>query len=129
MIRWSGRRVSRPQGDTSTMHLPGNRRARTGSLAIVAVTVTLLGAGVLPAGARTGGGHVYPHSGPSTPLFASVHDGSPTRPARVKRVSDDRPNIVFVLTDDLSQNLIRYMPHVRALERRGMTFTNYTVSN
>lgn len=40
-----------------------------------------------------------------------------------------RPNIVFVLTDDLSWNLVRYMPHVRALQQQGMTFTNYTVTD
>jgi N-acetylglucosamine-6-sulfatase len=40
-----------------------------------------------------------------------------------------RPNIVFVLTDDLSTNLVQYMPHVQALMKRGMSFTNYTVSN
>lgn len=42
---------------------------------------------------------------------------------------DGRPNIVFVLTDDLSSDLIRYMPHVQALEQAGMTFTNYTVDD
>ncbi len=42
-----------------------------------------------------------------------------------------RPNIVFVLTDDLSWNLVtkRYMPHVIALEKRGVTFTNYFVTD
>jgi arylsulfatase A-like enzyme len=40
-----------------------------------------------------------------------------------------RPNIVFVLTDDLSMNLIQYMPHVRALQRTGTTFSNYTVTD
>jgi N-acetylglucosamine-6-sulfatase len=40
-----------------------------------------------------------------------------------------RPNIVFVLTDDLSWNLVRYMPHVLGLEQAGMTFTNYTVTD
>ena len=39
------------------------------------------------------------------------------------------PNIVFVLTDDLSMDLLRYMPAVQALEHRGMTFTNYFVSD
>src|SRR3712207_1905820 len=43
--------------------------------------------------------------------------------------ADARPNIVFVLTDDLSMNLLRYMPRVRALQRRGTTFTNYTVTD
>jgi N-acetylglucosamine-6-sulfatase len=40
-----------------------------------------------------------------------------------------RPNIVFVLTDDLSMDLLRYMPAVQALERRGITFSNYFVSD
>jgi N-acetylglucosamine-6-sulfatase len=40
-----------------------------------------------------------------------------------------RPNIVFVLTDDLSMNLVRFMPHVRAMERAGLTFKNYFVSD
>jgi arylsulfatase A-like enzyme len=38
-----------------------------------------------------------------------------------------RPNIVFVLTDDLSTNLVGYMPHVRALADAGTTFANYFV--
>jgi N-acetylglucosamine-6-sulfatase len=40
-----------------------------------------------------------------------------------------RPNIVFVLTDDLSQNLVRYMPHVLQMERGGVTFSNYFVTD
>jgi arylsulfatase A-like enzyme len=40
-----------------------------------------------------------------------------------------RPNIVFVLTDDLSMNLLRYMPHVQAMQRDGLTFKNYFVSD
>ena len=42
-----------------------------------------------------------------------------------------RPNIVFVLTDDLSPNLVtpRFMPNLTALERQGATFTNYFVSD
>ena len=39
------------------------------------------------------------------------------------------PNIVFVLTDDLSWNLVRYMPHVQDLQRRGMTFSRYYVTD
>ena len=45
------------------------------------------------------------------------------------RAAEPPPNIVFVLADDLSTNLVRYMPHVLALERRGMTFSNYTVTD
>jgi N-acetylglucosamine-6-sulfatase len=40
-----------------------------------------------------------------------------------------KPNIVFVLTDDLSSNLVPFMPHVLALERAGTSFTNYTVTD
>jgi arylsulfatase A-like enzyme len=40
-----------------------------------------------------------------------------------------RPNIVFVLTDDLSWNLVQYMPHVKQLQARGTTFTNYLVTD
>ncbi|HEY2697271.1 MAG TPA: sulfatase, partial [Pseudonocardiaceae bacterium] len=40
-----------------------------------------------------------------------------------------RPNIVFVLTDDLATNLVQYMPHVRALASAGTSFTNYTVTD
>ena len=40
---------------------------------------------------------------------------------------DTRPNIVFVLTDDLATNLVPYMPHVRALEQAGASFRNYFV--
>src|SRR3954452_23402896 len=40
-----------------------------------------------------------------------------------------RPNVVFILTDDLSWNLVRYMPHVRQMQRDGLTFTNYFVTD
>ncbi|MEA2160195.1 MAG: N-acetylglucosamine-6-sulfatase [Solirubrobacteraceae bacterium] len=40
-----------------------------------------------------------------------------------------RPNIVFVLTDDLSMDLLRFMPQVQALQARGMNFANYFVSD
>ena len=36
---------------------------------------------------------------------------------------------MFVLTDDLSLDLLRYMPQVQALETRGLTFGNYFVSD
>jgi arylsulfatase A-like enzyme len=45
------------------------------------------------------------------------------------RSAAKRPNIVFVLTDDLDSNLVQYMPHVQQLEARGTTFTNYFVTD
>ncbi|MCY1136367.1 sulfatase [Actinoplanes sp. Pm04-4] len=38
-------------------------------------------------------------------------------------------NVVFVLTDDLSANLVQYMPNVRALAQDGTTFSQYTVTD
>jgi N-acetylglucosamine-6-sulfatase len=40
-----------------------------------------------------------------------------------------QPNIVFVLTDDLSTDLLPYMPNVRRLAARGTSFTNYFVTD
>src|SRR4051794_37366818 len=40
-----------------------------------------------------------------------------------------RPNIVFVLTDDLTSNLVRFMPEVQRMQRDGATFTNYFVTS
>lgn len=40
-----------------------------------------------------------------------------------------QPNIVFVLTDDLSWDLLPYMPNVQRLRQRGTTFTNYFVTD
>src|SRR3974377_1270968 len=43
--------------------------------------------------------------------------------------ADQRPNIVFVLTDDLAWNLVEFMPHVVAMQKRGVTFNNYFVTD
>ena len=50
-------------------------------------------------------------------------------PPTAAALGSARPNIVFVLTDDLSSDLVRFMPHVVAMERHGLTFTNYFVSD
>jgi N-acetylglucosamine-6-sulfatase len=44
---------------------------------------------------------------------------------------DNRPNIVFILTDDLSWNLVnpRFAPHIVQLEQQGEAFTNYFVAD
>ena len=59
---------------------------------------------------------------------ASGGSASPPLPPPVPRVGGP-PNIVFVLTDDLTTNLVPFMPHVVAMEHTGMTFTNYTVTD
>jgi arylsulfatase A-like enzyme len=58
--------------------------------------------------------------------------GSTRQPGGVRRppaASPASPNIVFVLTDDLSIDLLPYMPHVQQMERAGMTFDDYFVSD
>jgi N-acetylglucosamine-6-sulfatase len=40
-----------------------------------------------------------------------------------------RPNIVFVLTDDLAWNLVQYMPRVLKMQKDGVTFANYFVTD
>jgi N-acetylglucosamine-6-sulfatase len=47
----------------------------------------------------------------------------------VEPFTPPQPNIVFVLTDDLSTDLLPYMPNVRRLQQRGTTFTNYFVTD
>lgn len=66
----------------------------------------------------------------STLLVLALAAGVTTYAALIsRRPAAHGPNIVFVLTDDLSSDLVQYMPHVQALMRRGMTFTNYTVTD
>jgi arylsulfatase A-like enzyme len=77
-------------------------------IALVALTAALL--------ARFGAGTTAVHPGGRSVEEAAM-------------VAGDRPNIVFVLTDDLSSDLVRFMPQVRALEARGMTFRDYFVSD
>ena len=51
--------------------------------------------------------------------------------ARSAGTTSTRPNIVFILTDDLSWNLItpKLTPHIFQLEHQGETFTNYYVAD
>jgi N-acetylglucosamine-6-sulfatase len=68
-------------------------------------------------------------------LHAGAHSGRQTSPRTHARSrltltpQPARPNIVFVLTDDLSFDLLPYMPEVQALQRDGMSFSNYFVSD
>src|SRR5512136_2424101 len=42
---------------------------------------------------------------------------------------EKKPNIIFILTDDLSSNLVSYMPNVLEMEKEGWTFSNYFVTD
>ncbi len=60
-------------------------------------------------------------AGPQSDAIAAT-DGSHPK-------ASGHPNIVFVLADDLSWNLLQYMPHVRRMRTRGATFTRYFVTD
>jgi N-acetylglucosamine-6-sulfatase len=62
----------------------------------------------------------------ATALAAGFADaGAKSGPA----VKVKRPNIILVLTDDLSWNLVKYMPHVKQMQRQGVTFGRYFVTD
>ena len=60
-------------------------------------------------------------------LLVSACTSSSTPKPVAQRPPTSTPNIVFVLTDDLSMNLISRMPHVLALQKSGTTLSNYYV--
>jgi N-acetylglucosamine-6-sulfatase len=115
-------------------------RRRTGRLAGAgaALLVALLcatGAGPAHANAR---GTAYPQTlralapPPEPGVRAAVRTTRAVRRvvrAIVKPFTPPQPNIVFVLTDDLSSDLLPYMPNVRRLAARGTSFTNYFVTD
>jgi hypothetical protein len=49
-------------------------------------------------------------------------------PAQAPSTAVRRPNIVFILTDDLAWNLV-HMPHVLTMQKEGVTFANYFVTD
>jgi arylsulfatase A-like enzyme len=67
------------------------------------------------------------HSGAHANLARGPHS-APSRPATLQ-AGPRHPNIVFILTDDLSMDLLPYMPQVQQLQSDGMTFNNYFVSD
>ena len=126
---------------------PGQSR-RTKLLALLA-SVTLIGATFVtgasaadtdfsPAeqgkrAARQAIGAMVPAAGSSEPNTSAASGPAQSGPAQSNPTASDpaaakkqrKPNIVFILTDDLSKNLVPYMSSVRALKRNGTTFTNH----
>jgi N-acetylglucosamine-6-sulfatase len=68
-----------------------------------------------PQGSRAEAGKEQPMSAPPPPPAHAAAPGS--------------PNIVFILTDDLSMNLVQFMPHVLRMQKDGVTFANYFVTD
>jgi N-acetylglucosamine-6-sulfatase len=40
-----------------------------------------------------------------------------------------KPNIILILTDDLSWNLVQFMPNVKRMQQQGVTFGRYYIAN
>ncbi len=103
----------------------GAGRARKHKLLALAwAAVSLL----IVATACSGGSHRRPNG---EPRGATPGTGlAPTEQAG-SAGSSKPPNFVFVLTDDLSWNLIneRFTPHIVDLQRRGETFDHYFVTD
>lgn len=59
-------------------------------------------------------------------LLAPPVAATQARSSSAPSVAPQRPNIVFILTDDQDKSLLRYMPNTRAYIRdQGAVFTNY----
>ena len=90
--------------------------------ATVLLAIVAAASGVSPAHSQVPG--LPPITGEPPGPDAPGAPGAP--PGTVAPV---RPNIVFVLTDDLTWNLVRFMPEVRRMQRDGATFSNYFVTS
>jgi N-acetylglucosamine-6-sulfatase len=73
---------------------------------------------------RFGQGRAAAAPSSAAPIPAVPSAPLPTHPAAV-----GAPNIVFILTDDLAWNLVQYMPHVLQMQKDGVTFSNYFVTD
>ena len=100
-------------------HAPRATRRARGLKVLLACAIALAAIGV---GAVSTGAHQRVKPPKVLQGLLPVPPGGDAQPAA-------RPNIVFVLTDDLSMDLLRYMPRVQAMERHGLTFENYFVSD
>lgn len=102
----------------------GERSVAAALVALLAALLVLGGCGGSSTHTRAA---TAPRSGPSG-TFAGRPGGTPF-PGPGAPAPGRAPNIVFVLTDDLASNLVRYMPHVLQMQREGETFSNYFVTD
>jgi arylsulfatase A-like enzyme len=66
---------------------------------------------------------------PATPVGTQRSDNASESSRAVAEDRKKRPNIVLVLTDDLATNLVQFMPHVLQMQKDGLTFRNYFVTD
>lgn len=96
---------------------------RRGASAAVAVTL-LAGCGIGSAAPP-----LRSAPAPSTPVPTAPGSGLPApAPPPIPPVASAAPNIVFVLVDDLSTDLVAYMDEVQGLADEGVSFDNFFVT-
>lgn len=89
------------------------------AMTALGLALALLGLGTVPAPWQGGADDV---------ASTSTSDPDDTGTATEWPTSTQQ-NIVFILTDDLSSDLVQYMPEVQKLQDEGLTFSNYIVNN
>ena len=99
--------------------------------AVVVVVVAGVGLGAADAGATRSAVSVRSVSRPANvaAVMPPVSASSARLAAAAPTVGGAPPNIVFVLTDDLPWNLVRYMPNVAKLQAAGTEFSQYFVTD
>jgi len=116
----------------------GGRRAIAGLTSVITTLAVI--AGVLALGQFTSGSSSasaaptqvtdQPGSGLTTPVsdvLPGVTSGEATPTVETSSEPPSFKNVVMVLADDLDWKLFDQIPRLRALQERGMTFTNHTV--
>ena len=124
--RWNADETGRPVG--AQARGPGGGGSPHWRLIGSAPAIAILVVAVIPAAVgdtpAANPGHGDAHA------QASAGPGSTsTALGRSAAATTAPPNIVFVLTDDLSMDLVQFMPQVQALEQQGVTFSNYFVTD
>ncbi|MEU6404238.1 sulfatase [Streptomyces sp. NPDC046985] len=92
---------------------PGRKATARGLLGVAAAAALLVGCS---------------SPGKGTENTASVSSASSASSSATSS-AHHKPNIIYVLTDDLSWNLVRYMPHVQQMQHQGTTFSDYYVTD
>jgi N-acetylglucosamine-6-sulfatase len=105
-----------------TVRAPSNRKSLATAFVLASVLMLLGGCGSSGHGA---------HAASTSAVTATKTAGGGVAGlgSRTNSALAAKPNIVFVLTDDLAWNLVPYMPHVLAMEHRGESFTSYFVTD
>jgi N-acetylglucosamine-6-sulfatase len=116
--------MERTQSDWTAANIAMPRMSFERSCFLIVLTCAIFAQGwaahviSMAHGAERHAGHVRGATGELDPANLT------TAPA-----SSKKPNIVFVLADDLAMNLLQYMPNVQQMQKEGTTFSNYFVTD